>query len=126
MGRAVVPQIELGDIELMEKILSTGSIQHKFAVRIQAVLGRARRQSTKDLAFILGLNAVTVSRYVHRYNEGGVDALLRDRTRKPGKQPISAELKTSCPESYAMKNRQTVHTGAHGNWQSGLRLGTHR
>ncbi len=93
MGRAVVPQIELGDIELMEKILSTGSIQHKFAVRIQAVLGRARRQSTKDLAFILGLNAVTVSRYVHRYNEGGVDALLRDRTRKPGKQPISAELK---------------------------------
>jgi transposase len=93
MGRAVVPQIQPGDIEVMEKILSIGSIQHKFAVRIMAVLGRARRQSTNDLAFILGMNAMTVSRYVHRFNEGGIDALLRDKTRKPGKQPISIEVK---------------------------------
>ena len=77
----------------MEKILSIGSIQHKFAIRIMAVLGRARRQSTNDLASILGMNAMAVSRYVHRFNEGGVDALLRDKTRKPGKQPISIEVK---------------------------------
>lgn len=87
------PQIEPGDIELMEKILSIGLIQYKFAVRIQAVLGRVRRQPANNLDFILGMNAMTVSRYVHRFNEGGVDALLRDKTRKPGKQPISTEVK---------------------------------
>jgi len=77
----------------MENILSIGSINHKYAVRIQAVLGRARRQSTNDLALILGMNPMTVSRYVHRFNEGGIDSLLKDKTRKPGKEPIAVEIK---------------------------------
>ena len=93
MGKAVLPDIEPGDIEFMEKVLSIGSIQHKYAMRIQAVLGRARRQSTSDLALILGMNQITVSRYVHRFNEGGIDSLLKDKTRKPGKVPVAVEIK---------------------------------
>jgi transposase len=93
MGSAVLPNIEPGEIEFLEKILSAGNIQHKYAIRLQAVIGRARRQSTNDLALILGMNAMTVSRYVHRFNEGGVDALLKDKTRKPGKKPISVAMK---------------------------------
>ena len=34
-----------------------------------------------------------MSRYVNRYNEGGIESLLKDKTRKPGKPPISDELK---------------------------------
>lgn len=93
MGRSVLPNIAPGDIEFMENILSVGAIQHKYAIRIQAVLGRARRQSTNDLALILGMNLMTVSRYIHRFNEGGIDALLKDKTRKPGKKPIAVEVK---------------------------------
>jgi len=36
---------------------------------------------------------MTVSRYVHRFNEGGIDSLLKDKTRKPGKKPIPVEVK---------------------------------
>jgi hypothetical protein len=36
---------------------------------------------------------VTSSNYVKRYNEGGVEALISGKTRKPGKALISAELK---------------------------------
>lgn len=77
----------------MEKLLAAGQIQHKFAVRVQAVLCRANQRSTNETAAFLGLNIISVSRYVHRYNEGGINALLRDKTRLPGKKPISAELK---------------------------------
>jgi hypothetical protein len=35
----------------------------------------------------------TVSGYVRRYNDGGLGAPVRDKTRKPGKAPISVELK---------------------------------
>jgi transposase len=93
MGREVLPAATAEDIEFMESVLAAGDIKHKYAVRVQAVLGRARKQSTNDISAILGIDIVTVSRYVKRFNEGGVESLLRDKTRKPGKVPISDETK---------------------------------
>jgi transposase len=93
MGREVFPNCEAEDIAFMEKILEKGDIKHKYAIRIQTVINRARGRSTTDTAAALGLHIVTVSQYVHRYNEGGVEALLKDKTRKPGKEPISTETK---------------------------------
>ena len=93
MGREVIPVASAEDIEFMENVLAAGEIKHKYAVRVQTVLSRARKRSTTDTAAILGINIVTVSRYVRRFNEGGVDSLLRDKTRKPGKEPISVAVK---------------------------------
>lgn len=93
MGREVLPNATAEDIAFMAKILDKGAIQHKYAVRIQTVLNRAEGRSTNDTAAALGLHIITVSRYVRRFNEGGVEALLRDKTRKPGKEPISTETK---------------------------------
>lgn len=93
MGREVIPDASSEDIEFMESVLAAGDIKHKYAVRIQAVLSRARKQPTNDTAAILGIDIVTVSRYVWRFNEGGVESLLKDKTRKPGKAPITVELK---------------------------------
>lgn len=93
MGREVIPTASTEDIEFMESVLATGEVKHKYAVRIQTVLSRARKQSTNDVASILGIDVVTVSRYVRRFNEGGVDSLLRDKRRKPGKAPIPVEVK---------------------------------
>lgn len=93
MGREITPTVNAEQIELMESILAAGDVQHKFAVRLQVVLNRARKKSTNDIAAILGIDIVTVSRYVRRFNEGGVEALLRDKTRKPGKAPIPIEIK---------------------------------
>jgi transposase len=93
MSREIFPTATDEDITLMDTILAVGNIQHKYAVRLQAVLSRARKRSTNDTAAFLGINIVTVSKYVHRFNEGGVDSLLRDKTRLPGKKPIPVEVK---------------------------------
>ncbi len=93
MGKEVKPNITEDEIALMEKILAVGSIQHKYAVRLQTVLSRAKNRSTNDTAAFIGINVITVSRYVRRFNEGGINALLSDKTRLPGKQPISDEVK---------------------------------
>ena len=77
----------------METILRTGHIAHKYGVRVQTVINRVRGRSTNETAAFLGINAVTVSRYVRRFNDGGVEALLRDKSRKPGKEPLSEDVK---------------------------------
>jgi transposase len=93
MKREVLPQLNEEDKDLLEKILGTGKIKHKFAVRIQSVLHRANGKGTNEIAEFLGIHPMTVSLYVKRYNKGGIDALIRDKTRKPGKAPISEEKK---------------------------------
>jgi len=93
MGREVLPNATNEDIAFMKKILDKGNINYKYAVRIQTVLNRAEGRTTTDTAAALGIHPVTVSQYVHRFNGGGVDALIKDKTRKPGKEPISSETK---------------------------------
>jgi len=77
----------------MEELLNAGQIKHKYAVRLQTVLNRAKGVSTNSIAAVLGINLNSVSNYVKRYNAGGVEALLKDKTRKPGTAPIPAEVK---------------------------------
>ncbi|GHV21611.1 IS630 family transposase [Spirochaetia bacterium] len=94
MKKEVLPQLKDWDKKIMENILAAGKIEHKFAVRIQTVLHRADGKPTNSIAEFFGIIPSTVSNYVKRYNSGGVEALIRDKTRKPGKEPISAEKKT--------------------------------
>ena len=77
----------------MEALLSAGHIEYKYAVRLQTVLNRARGVSTNIVASVLGIDLNSVSNHVKRYNEGGVESLLSDRTRKPGKKPISTNVR---------------------------------
>ena len=77
----------------METLLAAGHIEHKYAVRLQAVVNRVKGVPTNTIASVLGINLNSVSNYVKRYNEGGVESLLHDKTRKPGKAPIQTALK---------------------------------
>lgn len=77
----------------MEQLLKAGNIRHKYAVRIQSVLNRAAGKSTTETAEYLGINIMSVSRHVMRFNAGGVESLIRDKTRAPGTAPVSVELK---------------------------------
>ena len=77
----------------METLLSAGHIEYKYAVRLQTVLNRARGVSTNTIASVLGIDLNSVSNHVKRFNEGGVETLLSDKTRKPGKKPISITVK---------------------------------
>jgi len=90
---ALQPQLNSEDKELMEKLLSAGHIEHKFAVRLQTVLLRAKGKGTAQICDFLGIHQATVSSYINRYNACGIDSLLSDKTRKPGKKPISQDIK---------------------------------
>jgi transposase len=91
--KTLQPILNSEDKDLMEKLLTTVHIQHKFAVRLQTVLLRAKGKGTGEIADFLGIHQSTVSSYINRYNAYGIDALLRDKTRKPGKEPISQDIK---------------------------------
>ena len=93
MAQGIKPAIRENDLQLMEALLSDGHIEHKFAVRLQTVINRAKGFSTNDVALFLGININTVCKHVRRYNESGLEALLRDKTRKPGIAPIQEEVK---------------------------------
>ena len=91
--KALQPNLDSEDKELMEKLLSQGHIEQRFAQRLQTVLLRARGKGTVEIADFLGMHPSTVSLYVNRYNTFGIDSLLHDKTRKPGKEPVSQEIK---------------------------------
>jgi transposase len=110
MGREVLPRLNAEDKALMEQILAVGNIKHKFAVRLQTVLHRAGGKGTGDIAAFLGIHPMTVSLYVKRYNERGLDALVRDKTRKPGKAPLSKEQKNQiCRIACHEKPKEQTH-----------------
>jgi hypothetical protein len=82
MKREMLPWLDGEDKSLMEKILAAGKIRHKFVVRIQTVLHRAGGKGTSEIAEFPGMHPMTVSLYVRRYNRGGIDALVRNKTRR--------------------------------------------
>jgi transposase len=87
------PEISIEDKNLMEKLLAAGHIEHKYAVRLQTVLLRAKGKRTAEISEFLGIHLSTVSLYINRYNSYGINSLLQDKTRKPGKEPISQDIK---------------------------------
>jgi len=70
------------------------------------------------------MHIATASLYVSRYNGNGIEPLVQDKTRKPGKEKASQEKKMEYAALHAMKNRKGKPIGAAGHWQSGQGLGT--
>jgi transposase len=91
--REIQPNLNAEDKDLMEKLLSAGHIEYKYALRLKTVLLRVKGKGTQEISDFLGIHPTTVSLYINRYNEQGIDSLLRDKSRKPGKQPVSQEIK---------------------------------
>jgi transposase len=91
--RELQPRLKPEDKELMEKLLMAGHIEHKYAVRLQTVLLRVKGKGASEIAEFLGINQSTVGLYINRYNSLGIESLLKDKTRKPGKDPISQDIK---------------------------------
>jgi transposase len=99
MPRAIIPNTSDKDLRVMETLLSAGHIEHKYAVRLQTVINRTKGIPTNTAARVLGIDLNSVSNYVKRYNEGGIESLLKDKTRKPGKAPVTLEVKNRLTEA---------------------------
>ena len=75
----------------------------KHVQRAKIILSSADRLPVVEVARQAGLSRPAVWRWQQRYGEQGVDGLLRDKTRKPGKAPLSAKtiakvLELTCSE----------------------------
>jgi transposase len=106
--KEIIPKVDNEDTTLMEKLLRAGHIAHKYARRLQIVLRRAQGKSAQEIADNYAVGRSTVSTIVNRYNSGGIEALLRDKTRKPGKAPLSEALKNKICETACHEKPQNA------------------
>ena len=77
-------------VRLAEVIGDRNSPQ-KHVQRARIVLLSAEHRPVLDVAREIGISRPAVWRWQLRYAEKGVDGLLRDKTRKPGKSPLPLE-----------------------------------
>ncbi|MDR2510719.1 MAG: IS630 family transposase [Spirochaetaceae bacterium] len=108
--KEIMPNVNSEDTLLMEKLLRAGHIAHKYARRLQIVLQRSRGKSAQEIADNYAVGRSTVSTIINRYNKGGLESLLHDKTRKPGRAPISVETKNKiCETACHKKPKNATH-----------------
>ena len=88
MAQTVSLTVPPDDRARLEAIIADRSRALKHVQRAQIVLLSAERMPVLEVARRLGLSRPAVWRWQLRYAEEGVEALLRDKTRRPGKAPV--------------------------------------
>ena len=76
---------------MLEAVVADRNRPRKHVERVYVVLAAAERGPVQPMAARLGVSRPMVWRWQRRVAEEGVDGLLRDKTRKPGKTPVPAE-----------------------------------
>src|SRR5487761_2504026 len=91
MAQTVCVTVSASDKERLEAIVADRNRPQKHIERARVVLASAGSDPVQRVAARLGVSRPMVWRWQQRFAEEGADGLLRDKTRKPGKPPISAE-----------------------------------
>jgi transposase len=91
MAQTVCVIVSASDLVGLEAIVLDRNQPQKHAERARVVLASAAGDPVQRVAGLLGVSRPMVWRWQQRFAEAGVDGLLRDKTRKPGKLPIAAE-----------------------------------
>jgi transposase len=90
MAQIVCPWVSAADRARLEAIVADRNRAQKHVARARLVLAAADRLSVAEVARRAGVGRPAVWRWQRRFAEAGVDGLLRDATRKPGKTPLAA------------------------------------
>ena len=88
MAQTLCPLVSAEDRARLEAIVADRNRIQKHVARARIVLGSADRLAVAEVARRAEVGRPAVWRWQRRYAEAGVDGLLRDRTRKPGKAPL--------------------------------------
>src|SRR5437870_13665524 len=91
MAQTVCVIVSAVDRERLEAIVADRNQRQKYVERARIVLASADRGPAQRVAQSIEVSRPTVWRWQQRFAEAGVEGLLRDKTRKPGKAPIAAE-----------------------------------
>src|SRR5215471_16256934 len=89
MAQRVCVIVSAADQERLQAIIGDRNQPRKHIERARIVLASAEREPAQRVA--AGVSRPTVWRWQQRYAEVGVEGLLRDKTRKPGKTPIATQ-----------------------------------
>src|SRR3954466_13831882 len=92
MAQSVCLTVSADDRARLKAIVADRNRPQKHVARARLGLLSADRVDVATVARRAGISRPAVWRWQQRYAEAGVDGLLRDRTRKPGKAPLSNEL----------------------------------
>jgi transposase len=96
MRKDVEVRLERGDRERLAAIVADGNSAQKHVWRAQIILATAEGCGTAAIMRRARVSQPCVSRWQRRFMEAGVDGLLHDKTRKPGKpavpQPVARRL----------------------------------
>jgi Homeodomain-like domain len=88
MAQKVCPLVSAEDRARLEAIVADRNRAQKHVARARIILGSAARLPVARVAERAGVGRPAVWRWQQRFAQAGVDGLLRDATRKPGKAPL--------------------------------------
>jgi transposase/transposase-like protein len=92
MAHEICPLVAAEDRVRLEAIIADRNRSQKHVIRARIVLHSAERLSVAEVARRVGCGRPAVWRWQRRFAEAGVDGLLRDASRKPGKPPVPAAV----------------------------------
>ena len=91
MAQQVCVVLSAGEREQLTAIAADRNRPRKHVERARILLASAERHLAQQVSQSIGVSRPTVWRWQQRFAESGVEGLLRDKTRKPGKAPVAAE-----------------------------------
>jgi transposase len=126
MAQQVCVVLNAAEREQLAAIAADRNRPRKHIERARIVLASADRHSAQRVAQSIGVSPPTVWRWQQRFAETGVEGLLRDKTRKPGKAPIAAD---KAAQLVALTCTQPPHQATHWTGRAmakaiGLSLGS--
>ena len=92
MSQTVCPLVTADDRVRLEAIIGDRNRAQKHVARARIILHSSDRLNVAGIARLSGVSRSAVWRWQRRFAEAGVDGLLRDATRKPGKPPVPADV----------------------------------
>ena len=92
MAHTVCPLVSAADRTRLATIAAGRNRPQKHAARARIILASAERLEVAEIARRAGISRPAVWRWQQRFAEFGVDGLLRDKTRKPGKPRTAAAI----------------------------------
>jgi hypothetical protein len=90
MRAGIVVTVTPQDRSRLEAIVADRNTRQKHAARAHVIIATADGCGTNEVMRRSGLSKPVVWRWQERFMQEGVDGLLRDKTRKPGKAPLPA------------------------------------
>ena len=91
MRAGIVVTVTPEDRSRLEAIVSDRNRAQKHVARARVLLATGEGLGTMEIIARSGLSKPAVWRWQARYMADGVEGLLRDKTRKPGKAPLPSE-----------------------------------